>query len=80
MRIEMGNENAKEGRYDWRSEKVQTVVIGDGLRRTTIVSPPPGKHAFQVFMEVTDPNRGVWANHSADKAPAWVVADEGRSP
>jgi hypothetical protein len=48
----------------------QVAVDGKGC---TTVKLQPGQPLWEALQDIASPN-GVWANHSADAAPAWVAA------
>lgn len=81
MYVELGNGAAKQAKRTASGEPerdedgfvVHEPIAGGGAR-VTRVEIPEGTPLAEAFVSITQPVRGVWANHS-DEAPEWVESD-----
>lgn len=81
MFVELGNKAAIQARRgaDGEPERddegfvVHEPIAGDE-QRVTRVEVPEGVPLAEAFVSITQPVRGVWANHS-DEPPMWVESD-----
>ena len=81
MYAELGNRSAKQAKRTASGEPerdedgfvVHEAIAGDE-ERVTRLEIPDGVPLGEAFVSITQPVRGVWANHS-DEPPAWVESD-----
>lgn len=54
---------------------IRRKIEGAPKKNCTIYHPPTDSTLMEMAVQVTDPTRGVWRNHSDAPSPAWVASN-----
>ena len=72
--VYLGNRNVVEVHEDPDDPTIQNRVKINDLKKTvTIYTAVPDLSLMEIAVQLTDPTRGVWSQHSDDKKPAWIA-------
>lgn len=72
--VYLGNRNVIEVREDPDDPTIQNrVKVADLKKTVTIYTANAALSLMEIAVQLTDPTRGVWSQHSDDPAPAWVA-------